>query len=622
MAGPDRLTTSRFAPIWVLILALLSFWVGLAELPVQDRDEARYAQASRQMAETGDWVDIRFQTAARHVKPVGVYWMQAAVLEATGQTGTNDIRVHRIPSFLAGAFAALALIWAGTPLVGRRAAVLGGVMLATVYMLSAEARTAKTDATLLLTIILAMGAMGRAWLGQAKGWAVPAVFWTALAAGILVKGPVILLPVVTAGVWVSAKDRSLSWLRALRPLPGIGWMLMLTLPWFIAIMIRTEGAFLMASIGGDLAEKLAATGEHSGIPPGFYMLTVWATLWPWTLLLPLALVTGWTMRKAPEGAFLLGWIVPTWAVFEAVSTKLIHYTLPTYPALLLLAAVPLVKLIDGERAFRGWAAHVGTGGFVLGTLAFAILAIGAPMAYGDGLHPWSTMGGLVLTDAPQSGRRGLLPGRGDAGDRGARAGRDRDGLDPHRREPAASSRVLDHAADGGGDGDAHLPRDAPGHRRSHAAQHGVPVRHRYELHRHRRRPFMAGRGAGPRGVDRVGVVSRGHGHPARPTRPDRDRRDQLHQWPRGAPAPFRVAGRARPRRALRAVTAQRPPTKHATISTEARGFPRAAARVSSPRGGSPEAPVRNADQNRSFSITLVQAETKSQTNRSAASSWA
>jgi 4-amino-4-deoxy-L-arabinose transferase-like glycosyltransferase len=47
--------------------------------------------------------------------------------------------------------------------------VLAGVMLATVYMLSAEARTAKTDATLLLTIILAMGAMARAWLGRARG---------------------------------------------------------------------------------------------------------------------------------------------------------------------------------------------------------------------------------------------------------------------------------------------------------------------------------------------------------------------------------------------------------------------------------------------------------------------
>jgi 4-amino-4-deoxy-L-arabinose transferase-like glycosyltransferase len=397
MTGPDRLTTFRLAPLWVLILALLSFWVGLAELPVQDRDEARYAQASRQMAETGDWIDIRFQDDPRHAKPVGVYWMQAAVLELTGRTGTNEIWVQRIPSYLAGAFAALALIWAGTPLVGRRAAVLGGVMLATIYMLHAEARTAKTDATLLLTIVLAMGAMARAWLRQAKGWAVPAVFWTALAAGILVKGPVILLPVLTAAAWVSVKDRSLSWLKTLRPLPGLGWMLLLTLPWFIAIMIRTEGAFLMASVGGDLAEKITATGEHSGMPPGFYLLTVWATLWPWTLLLPLAVATGWAMRRAPEGAFLLGWIVPTWVVFEAVSTKLIHYTLPTYPALLLLAAVPLVKLIDGERAFRGWAANIGTAGFVLGTAAFAILAIGAPIANGDGVDLWSTLGGLVLT---------------------------------------------------------------------------------------------------------------------------------------------------------------------------------------------------------------------------------
>jgi 4-amino-4-deoxy-L-arabinose transferase-like glycosyltransferase len=332
----------------VLILALLSFWVGLAELPVQDRDEARYAQASRQMAETGDWVDIRFQDRGAPRETRGRLLDAGRRAGADGPDRHKRYWVHRIPSYLAGAFAALALIWAGTPLVGRRAAVLGGVMLATVYMLSAEARTAKTDATLLLTIILAMGAMGRAWLGQAKGWAVPAVFWTALAAGILVKGPVILLPVVTAAVWVSAKDRSLSWLRTLRPLPGLGWMLLLTLPWFIAIMIRTEGAFLMASIGGDLAEKMAATGEHSGIPPGFYLLTVWATLWPWTLLLPLGVVTGWAMRKAPEGAFLLGWIVPTWAVFEAVSTKLIHYTLPTYPALLLLAAVP-----SGEAHRRG-----------------------------------------------------------------------------------------------------------------------------------------------------------------------------------------------------------------------------------------------------------------------------
>ena len=268
-----------------------------------------------------------------------------------------------------------------------------------------------------------MGAMARAWLGQARGWGVPAVFWTAIAAGILVKGPLILLPVLTAAVWVSAKDRSLSWLRALRPLPGLAWMLALTLPWFVAIMIRTEGAFLTASLGGDLAEKIAATGEHSGIPPGFYLLAVWATLWPWTLLLPLAVVTGWAMRKAPEGAFLLGWIVPTWLVFEAVSTKLIHYTLPTYPALLLLAAVPLVRLIDGEARFRGWAAHIGATGLRRRDARLR----GARHRHAGGLrrgHRPVGHGGRPRTDRARSFRRGgLLSRAGDAWHR--RAGRGR-----------------------------------------------------------------------------------------------------------------------------------------------------------------------------------------------------
>jgi 4-amino-4-deoxy-L-arabinose transferase-like glycosyltransferase len=474
LSTADRLS-SRWAPFWVLILALLSFSVGLAELPVQDRDEARYAQASRQMAETGDWIDIRFQDAARHVKPVGVYWMQAAVLELTGRTGTNEIWVHRIPSYLAGALAALALIWAGTPLVGRRAAVLGGVMLATVYMLSAEARTAKTDATLLLTIILAMGAMARAWLGQSRGWRTPAVFWTAMAAGILVKGPLILLPVLTAAAWVSVKDRSLAWTKALRPLHGLGWMLLLTLPWFIAIMIRTDGAFLTASIGGDLAEKITATGEHSGIPPGFYLLTVWATLWPWTILLPLAAVTGWTMRRSAEGALLLGWIVPTWIVFEAVSTKLIHYTLPVYPALLLLAAVPLAKLIDGEIRFRGWAAHAGTVGFAIGTAVFAVLAIGAPIAYGDGIDPVVDHRRHGPDASGNRRNRRALSRAGRARHRRPRSRGDRHGLDPHRRQPARRAGILGHAPPWLGDGRSRLPRNAARHRRAYGPEPRVPV---------------------------------------------------------------------------------------------------------------------------------------------------
>lgn len=218
---------SRFAPLLILFLALVSFGIGLAELPVQDRDEARFAQAARQMAETGELIDIRFLDQPRHNKPALIYWLQSAAIWITGSEGATPIWVHRLPSYIAGVLSALALIWTATPLVGRRAAILAGIMCATCYMLHAEARTAKTDAALLLAVILSMGALARIWLNQAQGWITPAIFWTALAAGFLLKGPMVALPIAGAVVWCSWQARSLRWLGGLKPLAGVPWFLLL-----------------------------------------------------------------------------------------------------------------------------------------------------------------------------------------------------------------------------------------------------------------------------------------------------------------------------------------------------------------------------------------------------------
>ena len=49
-----------------------------------DRDESRFAEASRQMVETGNFVDIRFASTARYNKPAGIYWLQAASAELVG----------------------------------------------------------------------------------------------------------------------------------------------------------------------------------------------------------------------------------------------------------------------------------------------------------------------------------------------------------------------------------------------------------------------------------------------------------------------------------------------------------------------------------------------------------
>ncbi len=393
------LLAARLAPLAVLLLALLSFAIGLADLPVQDRDEARFAQASRQMAETGDLIDIRLQDDARHNKPALIYWAQAAVLWVTGATGDTPIWLHRIPSYLAGALSALALIWAGTPIVGRRAAVLAGIMCATIYMVHAEARTAKTDAALLLSVILAMGALVRMYLDDVKRWSTPAIFWTALAAGFLLKGPMVVLPVIGAALWLSTKDRSASWLTRLRPLPGFLWFVALAAPWYVAISIATDGAFWATSLGGDFTDKITAEGEHSGSPPGLYLLTMWATFFPWSILIPLALLHAWRSRTSPATAILLGWLVPGWLVFELVPVKLVHYTLPLYPALMLLAGAALVRITDGTLRFARWPAAIGTGFWALALAFFATIAIAAPIAYGNGPDPRAIAGGLAMIAA-------------------------------------------------------------------------------------------------------------------------------------------------------------------------------------------------------------------------------
>src|SRR5258706_9695647 len=86
-------------------LCLLLYLPGIAAIPPLDRDEARFAQATRQMLETGDFVQIRFQDEARNKKPVGIHWLQAASVALLSTTASAAIWPYRLPS-LAGALLA------------------------------------------------------------------------------------------------------------------------------------------------------------------------------------------------------------------------------------------------------------------------------------------------------------------------------------------------------------------------------------------------------------------------------------------------------------------------------------------------------------------------------------
>ena len=345
---PGFLSLETARPRLLLALFCLILWLpGFFTLPPGDRDESRFAQATKQMLETGDFVRIQNGTEARNRKPIGIYWLQIPFVAAAGALGiaqTNPVWPYRIPSALGALIAVLATFQLAAPLLGRQPALLGAAFLASVPILSVEAHIAKTDAAMLGSIVLAMGVLARAYLRPGTIRVRHAIlFWLALAASILLKGPIGLMVAGLTALTLGIADRRWAWLRQLRPAWGIPLMIAAVLPWFIAISLATSGQFFTDAVGGDLGRKLSSGDDAHWGPPGLHLLLLPILALPATAALPATLLAAWRDRTDPVTRFLLAWLVPSWLVFEAVPTKLPHYTLPLYPAICLLAAAWLLR---------------------------------------------------------------------------------------------------------------------------------------------------------------------------------------------------------------------------------------------------------------------------------------
>lgn len=384
----------------LLLIGLACFLPGLASLQPMDRDEPRFAQASKQMLETGDLVDIRFQAEARHKKPVGIYWAQAAAVAAGEALGVPQARtrigLYRIPSLLGALAAILLTYWAALAFLGRRGALLAAALFGACIMLSAEARLAKTDALLTACSVAAFGALARAWLGRARlerprgpaSLNTALIFWTGLALGILVKGPMVPLFAGLAALVLALREGSARWLLDLRPRLGLVLTLLVVLPWFLAIAWKSGGAFFGEAVGHDMLGKVGTGAEKHWGPPGAYAVAFFATFWPGAAFAVLALPFAWARRREDAVALLIAWIVPMWLIFEAVPTKLPHYVLPLMPAVAILTVLALTRgSLDPRRAGARWVAGL-------------VVLIPAGLTIGLSLAAWRLDHALPLAALP------------------------------------------------------------------------------------------------------------------------------------------------------------------------------------------------------------------------------
>ena len=397
-----RLSRGWRGPALAALIAFLAGLPGLLAVPPLDRDESRFAQATAQMLESHDFVVIRYQDEPRFKKPVGIHWLQAASVALVSDPEARAIWAYRIPSLLGAMLAAAACAWGAAAFFGAEAGLFAGALLGATLLLSTEAMIAKTDAVLCGTTTLAMAALARLYAAARDGPPAPRsavwLFWIALGVATLVKGPVGPMVAALAIIVLAVLDRRPAWLVRMKWWWGLIVVAVIVGPWAGAVTVRTDGAFWSAAVGGDLAPKLAGGQETHGAPPGYHTLLAPLLTFPMTLMLPAAAVAAWRRRREPGVRFALAWLLPAWAVFEAMPTKLVHYPLPTYGAIAWLAAAALVQPMGPRVRWTG-AVLGGLFGLLLAAASFYLVR-----TYGDATDiPAAALAALFLAAAGLAG---------------------------------------------------------------------------------------------------------------------------------------------------------------------------------------------------------------------------
>ena len=411
--------------LWLVMLLLgLLVLVGHQTLAPIDRDEARFSQASRQMIDTGDFITIKFQDEYRAKKPAGIYWLQSL---SAGILGKDEIANYRLPS-LAGYLASFCLMIVLARMMNLRgwgglAPILSALLLASSFIVFAEAHLAKTDSVLLALILWQQIALWDIYRRRFDGQAGAPVnqFWIALAAGVLIKGPI--APLVAAGTVISLClfDRQINLLRYLRFMRGLLISALIIAPWAVSVQIATQGAFLDIAIKADFLAKVQSGQESHGAPMGTYLLLLPLLAFPASLFMGRLALLGGQIFKRDKGRFAIAWLISYWVMIELTPTKLPHYILPALPALWLLVVMcfTLPEQMTRWRHYLGYALSAIAG---IAGLAFALfLGYGALRFGGTGAGEafFLSLFVILLTSAllygfwrwmanPQSGLMALL----------------------------------------------------------------------------------------------------------------------------------------------------------------------------------------------------------------------
>lgn len=387
-APPAASLFDQFAQGWrsyalIALVAFLSAQFGAGRMQVMDPEEAGFAQATRQMVETGDYAHVRLQAETQSARPIGVHWLQAAVVNAAEPLTNkrNAIWFYRLPSTLGLVLAAIATLWGGAALIGQRSALFGAALLSVAMLAGFQGMAATADALLLGFTTLALAALARlraagvqlATLGLleiTRPRLLSLLFWLALACGVLIKGFIAPLAAALTLTALFAWERRAAWMK-----PLLWW------PSPLLFLIT-------AALSFNTLFSLERGGLDQFALPGFHLFLLPFLIFPATYVLPAAARLSIETIRAPRTdedhaalRFLLCWALPILIVFELMPAKLPHFALPAYPAIALLCGAGLTAM-TGRRWRTTHPAGVALFA-VAGGVIVALMSVAATFMPGD-----------------------------------------------------------------------------------------------------------------------------------------------------------------------------------------------------------------------------------------------
>jgi len=359
---------------FLLVAVMVLYLPGIFLLPALDRDETWYAEVTKEMLDEEDYFSLKF---CRY-KPIASYWARIITIKALNLESPYPLWAYRLPSVLATMLSVFLVFNFIQKRVSRNYAIWASLGLATSFSLVSVSQVATTDALLLLTIVLmqfSLYSIYNRYLAQQENLREIFSFWFWMFIGALIKGPV--APLVGFGTILAliSYHRSFALLKSLKlfhfMIAGI-----LALIGYVALFGMDFINFAIEMYYADIHPKITTIQQSHGGFIGYFTLFAFITFWPISLLLPAAVMLVIKNRidllKSPLVIFLLSWIIPTWIVFELAPTKLPHYTLPTYPAMVILITYLLEKF-----ALKQWPKVLIICGGVLATiLPIALLFTG------------------------------------------------------------------------------------------------------------------------------------------------------------------------------------------------------------------------------------------------------